>query len=256
MDPILIFNGVHIFPFDIETLDSEGLLNDAILDFYMKYLYNMVLAGEQRSKIEICASAFHQKIMNEDQDNDGAQDMHILDKDFIMLPVNAKEHWYLVIVCFPRNIVRDPDTIDLKQMPRAIILDSSVGFLKTQHSAFLKKLHLFIQKQIFQDSGHSINDVSARLPTDFVPIAQQSNDYDCGLFLLEFAEKFILDNFPSSKNNFVSPSNGDGIDCDKKRQNLKDLIKQLTTTEENNQNLLAYFSSQNSQNWNILYVTI
>ncbi|XP_055297866.1 uncharacterized protein LOC129566183 [Sitodiplosis mosellana] len=243
MDPILIFNGVHIFPFDVDTLDSKELLNDAILDFYMKYLYQVVLAKEQRPKIEIFASTFYQKIMCEDQDNGVSQDVHILDKDFILLPVNLKEHWFLVIVCFPWNIACDFDTIDLKQMPRVIILDSSIGFLKSQHSGFLKKLHLFISKQIARESGRSINDLSARLPTDFVPIAQQSNDYDCGLFLLDFAEKFILDNFPSSENNFIPTSNDDAIDCDKKRKNIKDLIEHLTATETNQQNLLTYFST-------------
>lgn len=234
MDPILVYNGVTIYPFDVDTLDSEELLNDAILDFYMKYLYHVVLAEEYRTKIEICTSTFHQKIMHEDQklwhnDQQNSQskekDIRILDKDFILLPVNVKEHWFLVIICYPRNIVCDNiKTIDVKEMPRIIILDSSIGFLKTQHSTFLKKLHLFINKQIVQETERSIDDMSSRLPTDYVPVAQQSNDYDCGIFLLEFAEKFILDNFPSSNNNFVQTSNDDAIDCNKKRQNIKDLI--------------------------------
>ena len=251
MDPILIFNGVHIFPFDVDTLE---LLNDAILDFYMKYLYHVVLAEEQRPKVKICASAFHQQIMRDDPE---PPDFRILDKDFIILPVNAKEHWYLVIVCYPQNILCDNlETINLKHLPRVIILDSSIGFLKTQHTSFLKKLHQFIHKQILQETGRSIDDLSARLPSDFVPIAQQSNDYDCGLFLLEFAEKFIFDNFPSSNDHLIPTANNDAIDCDKKRKNIKELIEHLTTTDANQQNLLTYFSSWNSQKQNTLQLLI
>lgn len=233
MDPILLFEGVHIFPFDVDTLNPGGLLNDAILDFYMKYLYHVVLAENQRPKIEICDSFFHQQIVHENPENTESQEIHMLDKDFILLPVNVNEHWFLVIICYPRNILGNYETIDVKEVPRIIILDSSVGFLK--HTPFLKKLHHFIQKQIVHESGKSINDLPNRLPTDFVPVAQQSNDYDCGLFLLEFAEKFILDNFPSSINSFTQMSNDDAIDCNKKRQTIRELIEHLS--------VLAHYNS-------------
>lgn len=219
MDPVLEYNGVYIFPFDLDTLDSEGLLNNAILDFYLKYLYHVILSKEQRQKIDIFGSLFHQNIIQEGEYLE-SQEINILEKDFIMLPVNIKHHWFLIILCYPRNLIfRDSD---LSDQPRMIILDSSIGFLKSHRSTFLKQISSFMAEQILQESGRCIdmND----LQIDIVPTAQQTNDYDCGLFLLEFAEKFVLDNFQPSARSFFSNN-----DTCKKRQSIKELIKELSS---------------------------
>lgn len=228
------------------------MLNNAILDFYLRFLYHQLIPREQRKRIAIyTASFFHQTIMEEGctgTDTSAPENIQIRNKDFVLMPAYFKEHWFLIILCYPRNI--NCDTFNCKEFPRIVILDSSITFLKAHRSHILQKFQSFVQNQIAHELGKSPSDVN-ELPVDFVPVAQQNNDYDCGmfncctfqslnhlqhllqfsftlgLFLLEFAEKFILDNFEIT----IDHSNNDkddGIDCDKKRQQIRDLIKRLS----------------------------
>lgn len=93
----------------------------------------------------------------------------------------------------------------------------------------LKKLLAFVQEQIQLESGQVIY-VDEVLSTYVVPIMQQDNDYDCGLYLLEFAEKFLFDNFQKGT---VQPltETGVAINCDKKRQQIKELIERLSALQ-------------------------
>ncbi|XP_031619247.1 probable ubiquitin-like-specific protease 2A [Contarinia nasturtii] len=228
MDPILEYNGVQIFPFDMDTLDSEGLLNNAILDFYLKYLYDAKLSNEQRKKVEICTSFFHLKMLQEDNENLELPQIHILNKDFVLIPVNAKQHWFLIILCYPRNLVDNNN--DPKERPRIIVLDSSIDFLKRQRKDLMKKLLSFVQEQVMIESGKSV-DVDV-LSIDIVPILQQDNEFDCGLFLLEFAEKFLLDNLENFQETPSSSAiENVTIDCDEKRRHIKELIETLSASQ-------------------------
>lgn len=219
----LIYDNVGILTLDIDTLYPEGLLTDAILDFYLKYIYYQLLPQEQRKKLAICtASYFHENIIEEQLDNEHS-DIRIIDKDFVLMPAYYNAHWFLIILCYPGNI--NADVYDIRQFPRIIILDSSINFLKTHRSTILQKFQSFVQNQIALESGKPAND--NELPVNFVPVVQQTNDYDCGLFLLEFAEQFILDNFETSTD-WSNYAKDDGIDCDKKRQNIRLLIERLS----------------------------
>lgn len=216
MVPIWKF-GLQIFPFDLETLNFEEQLNDAVLDFYLKFLYHRVLmCDEHREAIEICASSLYQIFMQDDKK--GLEPfVKSLEKDFIIMPVNLKQHWFLLVLCYPKNICHD--IYDPKKLSRILILDSSIGFLQTDRTKFLRSFRSFVLEKM------GTTDLS-RLPVDFVqPIKQQTNDYDCGLYVLEFAEKFLLDNFQplNCLGIFFNPKD-ETIDYTKKRQDIKKLM--------------------------------
>lgn len=198
--------------------------------FFIFFPSHQLIPKDQRKRIAIyTASYFHETIMTEGCKNSaGTQNIHIRNKDFVLMPAYFKEHWFLIILCYPRNI--NSDGYCVKEFPRIVILDSSITFLKAYRSTILHKFQLFVQNQIAHELGKSPSDIN-ELPVDFVPVAQQTNDYDCGLFLLEFAEKFILDNFETNNDdhsNDDDDNNDDSIDCDKKRQQIRHLIEQLS----------------------------
>lgn len=230
----LTYDGVGILTLDVETLEPEGLLTDPILDFYLRYLCNELIPSDQRHRIAIyTASYFHQTIMKEGREhNADSENIRICDKDFVLMPAYFKEHWFLIILCYPRNI--NCDSYGAKEFPRIVILDSSITFLKAHRTTILQKFRSFVQSRIAHESGKDCKDTPSdgnELPVDFVPVAQQTNDYDCGLFLLEFAEKFILDNFATTTPTTIDHTHDnkdDAIDCDKKRQQIRDLIKRLS----------------------------
>ncbi|GFT69454.1 hypothetical protein NPIL_594361 [Nephila pilipes] len=104
-------------------------LNDIIIDYYIEYIYNNKLTARQRSKTYILNSYFYpslcQGISREERNRDDdafevirnwTMGVNLLEKEYIIMPVNANSHWFLVIACFPCNV---PDfDFDDEPMPK------------------------------------------------------------------------------------------------------------------------------------------
>lgn len=98
--------GITIERLDYKCLAMHEYLNDVIIDFYLKYLYIEVLTTEQRAKTHIFGSHFYQVLstLNETRSErikNWTKNVNLFDKDFIVIPINEDEHWYLAIICFP-----------------------------------------------------------------------------------------------------------------------------------------------------------
>lgn len=188
------------------------------------------------------------------------QKIDIFNKDFLIVPVNERSHWYLIIMCFPGRVKskvkkEEPGLLDsiisamggpsgalsspdMKNTPRILILDSlninrtdpkKEGYAKK--SKITKKLRVVLQ-ELWKERNPGIpktfdhND----MPDLQLCPPKQPNSYDCGLYLLKYVETFtkesdfILDRRANEKN--VSHW------FDKKlikrmRKELKDLILEL-----------------------------
>ena len=112
--PSLKSGGIPITTLDVACLDEGTYLNDVIIDFYLKYLYEGVMSKEQREKTYIFNSYFYKRLTLKSGSKFSPSVMHaqvkkwtrnvdIFQKDFIIIPVNEHCHWYLVIVCFPSS---------------------------------------------------------------------------------------------------------------------------------------------------------
>ncbi|XP_026473578.1 sentrin-specific protease 6-like [Ctenocephalides felis] len=114
--------GIPINTEDYGSLEQDKYLNDVIIDFYLKYLCNEILSEEMRNKIHVFSTFFYTRLSskvdnmsrydNSDMDYFCAQqhynrvknwtkNVNIFEKDFIIIPINENQHWYLAIVCFP-----------------------------------------------------------------------------------------------------------------------------------------------------------
>lgn len=120
--------GISIYTSDYACLASNEYLNDIIIDFYLKYLHEIVLTPEQREKSHVFSQFFYKRLttMNKEKDQklSAAQKRHsrvaswtkninIFDKDFIIIPINEQSHWFLAIICFPN--LTEPHTMDTNQ---------------------------------------------------------------------------------------------------------------------------------------------
>lgn len=96
-------------------------MNDVIIDFYLKYLYEEVMTVEQRAKTHIFSSFFYKRLtatsarqrhLERELKMTPAQKRHnrvkswtknvnLFDKDFIIIPINELSHWFLAVICFP-----------------------------------------------------------------------------------------------------------------------------------------------------------
>lgn len=105
---------------DYECLERDVYLNDVIIDFYLKYIQLEEMSAEQRDKTHIFSTFFFKALTSRGRSidemstrrlnaaqkrHDGVKkwtkDVNIFEKDFIVIPINESEHWYLAIICFP-----------------------------------------------------------------------------------------------------------------------------------------------------------
>ena len=115
--------GIALTNVDVDCLLPGIYLNDIIIDFYLRYLYEEILTQEQRARTYIFNSYFYTRLSkrafgNSKRNESPMQRMHtqvkkwtrdvdIFEKDFIIIPINEHSHWFLVVICFPSRAELD-----------------------------------------------------------------------------------------------------------------------------------------------------
>lgn len=123
---------------DYKSLDYKELITDGIIDFYFQHFHSK-LPPDLQSRIHIYESSFYSLLSTaagfrgwQDDENKNPKvkryervknlpsnkNVNIFDKDFIVVPCNDHEHWFLAIVCYPKLnggcTVDGNDPVDLK----------------------------------------------------------------------------------------------------------------------------------------------
>ena len=110
--PIWATGDVPLTLDDMMCLAEGKNLNDVIINFYLKYVYDNILTPGQRIKTHIFNTYFYKRLMKKQSKKFSIHQMHnavrrwtdnvnIFEKDFIVIPVNENDHWYMIVVCFP-----------------------------------------------------------------------------------------------------------------------------------------------------------
>ncbi|KAI3516269.1 hypothetical protein L1887_15180 [Cichorium endivia] len=109
--------------------------------------------------------------------------VNIFEKAYILLPVHEKAHWSLGIICFPTKedelgpVVLHLDSLGLHDSKS--IFDNIKSFVKEEWN-------------YLQTSEDSLDlPITDKLDDRRVLVPQQRNEYDCGLFVLYYMERFI-----------------------------------------------------------------
>jgi sentrin-specific protease 7 len=128
--------GISISTIDYACLASDIYLNDVIIDFYLKYIECELLSPEQREKTHIFSQFFYKRLATKTNDNNPnlspdlnrhnrvaswTKNVNLFEKDFIIVPINERSHWFLAIICFP-NLTE----------PRAMDDDKPVNLIPVQ----------------------------------------------------------------------------------------------------------------------------
>ncbi|GFT54544.1 hypothetical protein NPIL_694852 [Nephila pilipes] len=120
--------GIAITNEDLQCLNEGEFLNDAIIDFYLKYIFNEKLSPTQRDKTHIFSSFFYPRLTHKpervrpgddttktvqvrrhNQVKTWTRHVDIFSKDFIIIPVNQNVHWFLAIICYPGKVPEQPN---------------------------------------------------------------------------------------------------------------------------------------------------
>lgn len=200
-------DAVSISKRDIDLLQPETFINDTIIDFYIKYLKNKI-QPEERHRFHFFNSFFFRKLADLDKDPSSASEgraafqrvrkwtrkVDLFEKDYIFIPVNFNLHWSLLVICHPGDAVnfKDDDVLKSLRVPCILHMDS----IKGSHTGLKNIVQSYLWEEWKERHKETSEDISSKFfNLRFVPLElpQQENSFDCGLFLLHFAELFLED---------------------------------------------------------------
>ncbi|CAP21910.2 Protein CBR-ULP-4 [Caenorhabditis briggsae] len=204
------FQSIAIRISDFCCLQEKDLLNDTMIDFYLNHIVEHVLPDSSGSKVTVLPSLFwhnlslrqhasdseDEKLMSDEQKmdlkfgdlHDFVADFDLQDFDYIVVPVNEWEHWSLAVICHPytskaRTVIFDSQlTADLNNLQNMATLIEE--FMKYSYEKRTRTVMPYPLPCVLPQ----------RMP-------QQTNNYDCGIFIAEFARCFLL-NPPKDLDNF------------------------------------------------------
>ncbi|XP_016477463.1 ubiquitin-like-specific protease 1D isoform X2 [Nicotiana tabacum] len=191
---------VEICCSDMESLAPEAYLSSTIMNFYIRYLQK-TKAHADVVEYHFFNTYFYKKLKEAVLSKNEKEasffklrrwwkGVNIFEKAYIFLPIHEDLHWSLVIICIP-------DKED-KLGPSLLHLDSlglhcSKSLFGTIRK-FLEQEWKFLRQgevSTLPFSDKIWENLPRRIDENVIPVPQQRNEYDCGLFVLFFMERFM-----------------------------------------------------------------
>ncbi|XGW11799.1 hypothetical protein V3C99_012901 [Haemonchus contortus] len=215
---------------DLRVLAHGEMLNDNIIEFYLKYIRAKLVEKEQRDKVFVFNTFFYQKltekqpsisILNKNHRSSvgrfewikrnfskvksWTKKVDIFNMDYIVLPINDEMHWYLVIIVKPALAVVTQRTEDVEQARKRgsfradpdtfiVVLDSLPDPNDVKRKCVLDILRDYLECELADKRGiHGEVYLDRTRIGALYPqgVPHQENYVDCGLYLLQFAEAFL-----------------------------------------------------------------
>uniref|UniRef100_A0A453RGJ8 Ubiquitin-like protease family profile domain-containing protein n=2 Tax=Aegilops tauschii subsp. strangulata TaxID=200361 RepID=A0A453RGJ8_AEGTS len=195
-------NSIELSHDDIKCLEPESLLSSTIMNFYIMYLQGpMSSISTQRGKYHIFNTYFFKKLeaLKSKVDKPSYflnlrrwwKGIDIFQKPYILFPVHADTHWSLVIICMPAKEDQSGPIIlhldSLKFHNSRLIFSVVERFLKQEWNYLKENGSLAecpIRETVWKKLPHKIEKKPIAVP-------QQENEFDCGLFVLYYMQRFI-----------------------------------------------------------------
>ncbi|KHN27022.1 Ubiquitin-like-specific protease 1D [Glycine soja] len=195
---------VEICYTDTNCLAPEGYLTSTIMNFYIQYLQQQaLLTNRSLSAYHFFNTYFYKKLKEAVSYKQSDREMifakfrrwwkgvNIFQKAYVLIPIHEDLHWSLIIICIPDK--------EYESGPIILHLDS-LG-LHSSKSVFDNIKSYLIEEKNYMDREDVSLDVSIadriwkclprRIESQIIQVPQQKNEYDCGLFVLYFIERFM-----------------------------------------------------------------
>lgn len=190
---------------DLNQLRAPRYLNDTIITFFMQYHLDKV-QPQIKDRIHIFSSFFFAKIhsIRERQKEEDVSykcasrwlgGVELFGKDFLIMPVCEKDHWLMVIICYPaRKSSLNPKSVPDEELyePAVFVLNSWYGCAPSVK----RSLNQFLRYQWHVERGElrnfRIHDAkSGGMRLIFPKLPQQRNNYNCGVYMLNYFYCFL-----------------------------------------------------------------
>jgi Ulp1 family protease len=213
---------------DVERLDDGVFLNDNLIEFYLRWLENRLeqKRPQMSNQVYLHNTFFFKRLT---QDGRGQKidytaverwtnKVDLLSYDYIIVPIHENTHWYLAIICNASNLLAEKEieisdsqesveelgSGDINGLSNSAISNPTMNSpaIKTRiltldsmggrHSPTCTKLRDYLVEEIAAKKGIRISPPGA-LGLTVKNLPRQQNDYDCGIFLLNYVEEFLKD---------------------------------------------------------------
>ena len=151
---------------DYLCLREGEFLNDTIIDFYLQYLKaGRFYSNKMMERTHIFSIYFYERLTKKSLRSSTSaippaelmhanvkkwtKNVNIFQKDFVVIPINENDHWYVVIVCYPGLTRREATKVEVRQ-PLLLILDSLEDGLK---AAVCKNIRTYLTVEWRQQMG-------------------------------------------------------------------------------------------------------
>ena len=193
---------------DVNRLEPGEFLNDNIIDFYFQYIQEYVLS-KFTDRFHLFNTSFYPLLLKDTRraaERVPSPSVKLFDKELIFLPICHELHWTLVIICHLPRAIRDSKN----RKPFITICDSLA--LENQSSNrrnLVKILRNYLSMRYEWENNGSRVFSHVDIPNLPSVLPQQDNTCDCGVFLLEYTERVLIDYF-SKYGKSGAPDVGDG----------------------------------------------
>lgn len=196
---------------DVKTLNDTVFINDVIINFYLHiinktfskyqtsfYIFNTfffpILCEGNTNEINIPYVLLSNSIVKMKSKID------IFTKQYVIVPIFNAFHWSLVIILHPGKM----KNISSSNYPVIIYLDSYITEMKPCVRIIQKYLYHLLDDRKEPPIEEYLEKVR-KIKTVMLNVPMQPNCYDCGVFMLHFIEKFLIN--PNSIEQNVSAMN-------------------------------------------------
>ncbi|KAF0889356.1 hypothetical protein E2562_023656 [Oryza meyeriana var. granulata] len=225
---------VELSSSDIKCLDPGVYLSSPVINFYIQYIKRTKLRDDDcRDKFYIFNTYFYSKL-EEALLGKGEfvklrrwwKGVNIYHTSYIVLPIHGTAHWSLIIICIPSKgsnsgpIILHLDSLQLHSSAK--IFDTVGRYLEAEWCHLRKNPppDISISKTIWENLPSNIQKEKVQVP-------QQKNEYDCGIFMLYYIERFIREapeRFTRDNLSMFSSSWFQPEDASELRQRIRELL--------------------------------
>jgi len=263
--PLGTKDSVSVCLADYKTLEYDTFLNDIIIDFYLTYLFHIILSKDDKPTVHIFSTMFYKRLNStpkkastvasyeKDANLLPAQKRHLrvkgwtknvnlFEKNMVIIPICEHSHWYLVIAIRP-GLIKIPIGSEERQTkgePFMIVLDSMGGNKTAAVSNIRHYLAAEWKAKMCGENDEDEYEFTSKQMRTIRPLKPEQENYsDCGIYLLQYIEKIF-----QSVGQFYWPgaiqdlSNWFSIDeVVKKRDEIARLIRGLTKDQNGDKEL-------------------
>ena len=251
-------NELELTVYDYTRLNGENYLNENIVFFFLKFLddhfntnniklFNTIVFTILKNGEE---GRFDQKLMNYNKVKRNKW-FNMYNHDAVIYPVVYQGHWTLVIITnlkYMKNLFQQ-ECNNPNELPMIIYLDSLFRDVVTIPNLFKKYIiyDYAMKNNLFETEAQLIEFMSnnhEKVKIYYPVVPCQRNFYDCGIYLLMYAELFLYDpDYLYNKANQDDTDLKDWFNYDlikDKRKEIKDLVKQMKNSIDSNK-VVAYY---------------